>query len=626
MQRRGGPPPANGAHKPRHWHLAATLLCCLLVRIATFYLTHILQGSEYTYIHQLISLEGEGTPHGGPHKRGRLSHPGEETRYFPFNQSNETKELQEYFQRNKRSGNLKQKQKEKIKINPKQFLIKNDSMHYAFNSDVYNLKYLYESDVLGRLSADVYSSLTVRVNPLLLKALQFALLRGGGGSGSGSGERGERGGRASSRASSRATSRATSRAAPPLNTPELRFFLLICAVDLLVGVLLFLIAQRLAEWGAYFRYVNQDRSGARQLQDERSLQNMSDERNLPYALPLQWKLIDPILLTNLYLNNPLTVLANSFLSLDNLKLLLITASFYLALRRIRSEASPPHKSTPNLIAILLVNAMLLYATSFHFILILIGVNNFVVYSHQGILFKHKLKVPLGSLHMLLIILQNLALLIATLAVYALLLLASAYVNSGSWSFLNNTLINEYKVLFLLPNLGNYWYLFSTMFRDYYHSFLFLFHFHVFLYPLPLLFRLVKTPLIYLKIMISIALVFHPNITVNDIVFSLLLLVIDYERTVYAIPFAKLIIILLGNLGLFFVTTNLWLRKNTGNANYAFFNQLIVFNITTFIITSSIKFYIRVQTPERQLQEGKCIVVSTEKAKFNLFQTLKETFM
>ncbi|KMZ98212.1 hypothetical protein PVNG_00549, partial [Plasmodium vivax North Korean] len=87
-----------------------------------------------------------------------------------------------------------------------------------------------------------------------------------------------------------------------------------------------------------------------------------------------------------------------------------------------------------------------------------------------------------------------------------------------------------------------------------------------------------------------------------------------------------IIILLGNLGLFFVTTNLWLRKNTGNANYAFFNQLIVFNITTFIITSSIKFYIRVQTPERQLQEGKCIVVSTEKAKFNLFQTLKETFM
>ncbi|KJP86302.1 hypothetical protein AK88_04021 [Plasmodium fragile] len=580
MNHRRGSTPAKSAHKPRHWHLGATLLCFLIVRITTFYVIHILQGSEYKYIDQLITLEREGSPHGG-----RLSsHPGRGT-HFHSEQISNTEHLQEYFQKNKRNGKLKQ------------FLIKNDSMHYSFNSDLYNLKYLYESDVLGRLNADVYSSLTVRVNPLMLKALQFVLLRGiplrgGGGKGDKSGERGQRDKRDASH-----------RVAPlSLNTPELRFFLLICAVDLLIGVLLFLIAQRLATWEAYFLYVNQD------------------------TRDMQWNIIDPILLANIYLNNPLTIISNSFLSFDNFKLLLITTSFYLALRRIRSEASPPDTSTPNLIATLFVNAMLLYVTSFHFILVLTGVNNLVVYFHQGIMYKHKLKEPLTLLQMLLILLQILALLIATLGIYGLLLLASAYVNSGSWSFLNNTLINEYKVLFLLPNLGNYWYLFSTMFRDYYHSFLFLFHFHVFLYPLPLLFRLVKTPLIYLKIMICIALVFHPNITVNDIVFCLLLLVIDYKRTVHAIPFAKLIIILLGNLGLFFVTTNLWLRKNTGNANYAFFNQLIVFNITTFIITSSIKFYIRVQTPETQLQEGKCIVVSTEKKKFNLFQTLKETFV
>ncbi|KOB89615.1 hypothetical protein PFDG_05165, partial [Plasmodium falciparum Dd2] len=41
-----------------------------------------------------------------------------------------------------------------------------------------------------------------------------------------------------------------------------------------------------------------------------------------------------------------------------------------------------------------------------------------------------------------------------------------------------------------------------MFRDYYYSFLFLFHFHIFLYPVPLFFRLVKTPLIYLKVLIA----------------------------------------------------------------------------------------------------------------------------
>ncbi|EUD67620.1 hypothetical protein C922_01805 [Plasmodium inui San Antonio 1] len=604
MNRRRGSTPAKSADKPRHWHLAATLLCCLLVRVTTFYVINILQGSEYKYIDQLITLEKEGSPHGGLHKTGRLSHSGEEegTHHFHSEQMNHTEHLQGYFQSNKRNGRLKQ------------FLGKNDSMHYSFNSDLYNLKYLYESDVLGRLSADVYSSLTVRVNPLLLKALQFVLLRGiplRGGSD-------DRGGSAERRGS---PSRG---AAPhPLHRPELRFFLLICAVDLLLGVLLFLIAQRLARWEAYFRYVDEDAMDRGETLHKAETLDMMRTRN---AQGTHCHLIDPIFLTNLYLNNPLTILANSFLSFDNFKLLLITTSFYLSLRRIRREASPPQRSTPNLIATLFVNAILLYVTSFHFILVLIGVNNLVVYFHQGIMYKHKLKVPLNCLEMFLIILQNVALLIATLAMYALLMLASVYVNSGSWSFLNNTLINEYKILFLLPNLGNYWYLFSTMFRDYYHSFLFLFHFHVFLYPLPLLFRLVKTPVIYLKIMISIALVFHPNITVNDIVFSLLLLVIDYKRTVSAIPFAKLIIILLANLGLFFVTTNLWLRKNTGNANYAFFNQLIVFNITTFIITSSIKFYIRVQTPERQLQEGKCIVVSTEKNKFNLFQTLKETFV
>ncbi|CAA9990015.1 GPI transamidase subunit PIG-U, putative [Plasmodium knowlesi strain H] len=583
MNHRRGSTPAKGAHKSRYWHLATTVLCFFIVRITTFYVIHILQGSEYKYIDQLIALEREGNnQHGALHKRGHLSQPTERIHYFNSEQMNSTKDLQEYFQRNKRNGKIKQ------------FLLKNDSMHYSFNSDLYNLKYIYESDILGRLSADVYSSLTVRINPLLLKALQFVLFR----------EIPIKSGITKGNRNGRSGEGATSRGVEPfsLNRPELRFFLLICAVDLLIGVLLFLITQRLARWEVYFRYVNEDTRDA------------------------QWNLIDPILLMNIYLNNPLTILSNSFLSFDNFKLLLITTSFYLTLRRIRSEASPPQSSTPNLIAILFVNAMLLYITSFHFILVLIGVNHLLIYIHQGIMYKYKLKVPLNFLHMLLILLQNLALLIATLALYALLLLASAYVNSGSFSFLNNTLINEYKVLFLLPNLGNYWYLFSTTFRDYYHSFLFLFHFHVFFYPLPLLFRLVKTPLIYLKIMISIALVFHPNITVNDIVFSLLLLVIDYKRTVYAIPFIKLIIIMLGNLGLFFVTTNLWLRKNTGNANYVFFNQLIVFNITTFIITSSIKFYIRVQTPERQLQEGKCIVVSKEKTKFNLFQTLKETFV
>ncbi|KOB89732.1 hypothetical protein PFDG_05285, partial [Plasmodium falciparum Dd2] len=46
--------------------------------------------------------------------------------------------------------------------------------------------------------------------------------------------------------------------------------------------------------------------------------------------------------------------------------------------------------------------------------------------------------------------KNMFLLLITLIIYALFI-----------SFLNNTVINEYKILLLLPNLGNFWYIFST---------------------------------------------------------------------------------------------------------------------------------------------------------------------
>lgn len=110
--------------------------------------------------------------------------------------------------------------------------------------------------------------------------------------------------------------------------------------------------------------------------------------------------------------------------------------------------------------------------------------------------------------------------------------------------------------------------------------------------------------------------------------------------------------------MFSVTLNMWLRKNTGNANFVLFNQLIVFNITgkfythyrvctcfffgclflfmlftcpiftyffpAFIIVNSIKFYVRVQTPTIQLEEGKCIVVSKASNKeFKLLNIFKK---
>ncbi|GAW82258.1 hypothetical protein, conserved [Plasmodium gonderi] len=575
----------------RHWKLAATVLVCLIVRITAFFILYVLEGSEYEYINMLIRIKGDARPYENLHKiNERFSHI--ETHYDLNAQGKrDTKIMAEYFQKNKRNRTLKQ------------FILRNDAMHYSFNSDIYNLKYIYESYILSKMYADVYPSLTVRINPIFLNILHFLLLKEIAIKQNGCVGGDDKGGRNHSSDGNHSWRGRWCEIIDSLvNNPELRYFLLICVVDILTGIFLFLIVQCLETWKIYFHYVNH--------QDNQKK---------------EWKLIDPILLINIYLNNPLSILSNSFLTFDNFKFLIITMSFYLTLKRNTIKFQFPLVSLLNLITILFLNALLLYVTSFHFILILIGINNFIIFFHQNLMNKHKIKDTVNFSQMFYILLQNLILLLSTIAMYVLLILASVHLNSGSLSFLNNTIINEYKILFLLPNLGNYWYLFSTMFQDYYHSFLFLFHFHLFLYPVPLLFRLVKTPLIYLKIMIAIALVFHPNITVGDIVFSLLLFIIDYERTIYAIPFAKLIIILLANLGLFFVTTNLWLRKNTGNANYAFFNQLAVFNITTFIITSSIKFYIRVQTPVKQLEEGKCIVVSRHKVKFSILRTLKETF-
>ncbi|VWU52553.1 GPI transamidase subunit PIG-U, putative, partial [Hepatocystis sp. ex Piliocolobus tephrosceles] len=188
------------------------------------------------------------------------------------------------------------------------------------------------------------------------------------------------------------------------------------------------------------------------------------------------------------------------------------------------------------------------------------------------------------------------------------------------SFLNNTIVNQYKIIFLQPNLGIFWYINSLIFKEYYYAFLFFFHFHVFFYPIPLLFRLMKTPLIYLQIMVAITLIFEPNITINDVVYCLLLMSIDYEKTLCNVPFAKLFMIMLTGLGLFCVTTNLWLHKNTANANYVYAYQLLTFNI----ITNTLNFYIKVQTPIMQLEEGKSFVVSKNRKKLNFLEALKET--
>ncbi|SOV81251.1 GPI transamidase subunit PIG-U, putative [Plasmodium sp. gorilla clade G3] len=595
----------NETKRTKYTYLFLSILICLIIRIFIFFLLNILEGSTYEYLNKLINVdmniqhikydesrEFKENIYNIKKKEKYMENINDEDRknknnvfiindYDYYKIDNKMiksnmyiKELELYFQKNKRYNNLRS------------FLLKNDYMYYSFNTDIYNLKYLYDSYMLRILRKDIYSSVTLRINPIFLKILHFLLFK-------------------------------------PIKTNiyilikifnnyEFRFFLFISLIDILIAILLFLIIEKLNNWNTYFHYI------------------ISKNYTTHH-----FNIINPLLLINIYLNNPLNILSNSFLSLDNFKLLIITTSFYITLSRIHNVSDKQNHnvyenkykriySFLNLLLILFHNAILLYITSFHFILVVIGINHFIIYIEEDFIKRYHINQNVHFYKLAHMLFKNLFLLLITLIIYGLFIVISYFQNGYSLSFLNNTVINEYKILLLLPNLGNFWYIFSTMFRDYYYSFLFLFHFHIFLYPVPLFFRLVKTPLIYLKVLIAIALVFQPNITINDIVYSLLLLVIDYERTIYSIPFIKLLLILLSNLCLYFVTLNLWLRKNTGNANYVFFNQLVVFNITTFFIINSMKFYIRVQTPKSQLNEGKCIsILNIKKSKFNFLQLFKK---
>ncbi|CAD2101645.1 GPI transamidase subunit PIG-U, putative [Plasmodium vinckei brucechwatti] len=551
--------------------LFASLVICVALRVLVFYVLNILEGSSNEYIEKIISIDSMMKKEDIQNLEiSKLNN--NEYKNWEQNRINDLNtNLEQYFQTNKRYNK-----------NIKQHLFKSDSMYYSFNSDIYNMKYIYDSYLLSKRYKDIYSFLVLRINPIFLRFLHFIIFN----------EKKNIMNTVRIKTSEKKINRQSNIIATfPYH--EFRYFMLICLTDIFIAIFLFLIIEHIKKKKDFFNYIY-----------EQTSQN-------------GWKLINPVLLINIYLNNPLTILANVFLSLDNFKLLIITMSFYLTILRISTNSNKIILYI-NFFCIIVLNSILIYITSFHFVLIIIGINNFIISIKENIITSH-IKNQIEFQKLFFMLLKNLIILLFTYVFYGLLIIVSYYMNGKSISFLNNTLINEYKIFYLVPNLGNYWYIFSTMFKNYYYSFLFLFHFHIFLYPVPLFFRLSKTPLIYLKIMIAIALVFHPNIVVNDIIYVLVLLAIDYEHTLYTIPFAKLLSIWVIHFSMFSVTLNMWLRKNTGNANFVLFNQLIVFNISAFIIVNSIKFYVRVQTPTIQREEGKCIVVS--KASNNEFKLL-----
>ncbi|KOB61035.1 hypothetical protein PFHG_02819, partial [Plasmodium falciparum HB3] len=179
--------------RKKYTYLFLSILICFVIRIFIFFLLNILEGSTYEYINKLINVD-LNIQHIKKYDESRelkeninnINKKGKHMEKIYDDERNNKnnlyninnnyynkidikiiktnkyiKELELYFQKNKRYNNLRS------------FLLKNDYMHYLFNTDIYNLKYLYDSYVLRILKKDMYSSLVIRINPIFLKILHF---------------------------------------------------------------------------------------------------------------------------------------------------------------------------------------------------------------------------------------------------------------------------------------------------------------------------------------------------------------------------------------------------------------------------------------------------------------------
>lgn len=363
--------------------LFASLVICVAIRALVFYVLNILEGSNYEYIEKIISInsimEEENIPNLEKSKLNNNEYKNWEQNRINYLNGN----LEQYFQTNKRYNK-----------NIKQCIFKSDSMYYSFNSDIYNMKYIYDSYILSKRYKDIYSFLVLRINPIFLSFLHFIIFN----------EKKNIMKKVRIKTSEKKIN-GQSNMIDIFPYHEFRYFMLICLTDIFIAIFLFLIIEHIKKKKHFFNYIY-----------EQTSQN-------------GWKLINPILLINVYLNNPLTVLANVFLSLDNFKLLIITMSFYLTILRISTNSNKIILFI-NFFCIIVLNSILIYITSFHFILIIIGINNFIISIKESIITSH-IKKHIEFQKLFFVLFKNFIILLFTCVFYGLLIIVSYYMNGKS---------------------------------------------------------------------------------------------------------------------------------------------------------------------------------------------------
>eukprot|EP01066_Platyproteum_vivax_P013102 Platyproteum_vivax@DN5958_c0_g1_i2.p1 len=275
--------------------------------------------------------------------------------------------------------------------------------------------------------------------------------------------------------------------------------------------------------------------------------------------------------------NPLVIASTLSLSLQNLHGLFITLALYTAFT-----------SRPFLTALL--------TSCLHYLMPLSPLP--LVVAHAALLclpapVKVVVAKPKGPVKLLdwtdwLVLTATILLGISVVSILVSLMIASYFVNGKSWSFIDSVYLANLEVRDLTPNIGIFWYIGTEVFGRFRFFFLTIFRLHFFMYSVPLYVRLRHQPLALGVAMTSIVLLYQPYPTVLDwsLIVSLLLLMPDVLTR--AKHFFVLLKISAFGLALFPIMSDLWLNRNTGNANFLYNMNLVNHVVTGLMLVSWIE--------------------------------------
>lgn len=187
---------------------------------------------------------------------------------------------------------------------------------------------------------------------------------------------------------------------------------------------------------------------------------------------------------------------------------------------------------------------------------------------------------------ILVIISNLGLLILSFGIVNKSWDSLDMMNLENWSFLLKTYGFTYSVQDTQPNIGIFWYFFTSLFDNYIVFYAFVVQYHVFIYTIPVSYSFKKYPFVALWILLAIIGTFKTYPSVGDIALfiSLLPLILHLLQEMiygFAISVASICIIVLAP-----VMWRMWVWTGTGNANFYFAICLVTVFAEALLITDA----------------------------------------